>query len=141
MKTAVADAVVPPRLAAARAEAEKHGLGDELAPKTRGQGVVQGLHTAEGVAATAEEEAKKRRAQKRGTLPMFCDHIRVEAAMRRRLDDFEPRIAAIEAKAFSSTDAEFKKLQDQAMALQNEVLMGGGFGGIPIGGGARMVIH
>merc|ERR1719161_686442 len=133
MKTAVTEGVIPPRMAAARAEAAKHGCAIEALVAPGGAlGVVQCLYKAEGAAAAAEEEAKKRAWTARSSLPNLLDHIRCEAAMRSRLDAFEPRLAAIEARLPKATDAEVAAMQDEAMALQNEVFMGGGnFMGMP----------
>ena len=123
LRTIGVNTVVPPRLDEARNRAKSFGYTiKDLAP---GMSAVEYLFQAEGAAEAAESSAKKRAEGKRKSLPNYCDHIRVEAAMRQRLDEFEPRIEAIEARITSlASDNEIEQLHDEAHDLENEIFLG-----------------
>jgi len=140
LRTIGVNTVVPPRLDEARNRAKKFGYTiKDLAP---GMSAVEYLFQAEGAAEAAESSAKKRAEGKRNSLPNYCDHIRVEAAMRQRLDEFEPRIEAIEARITPlASDNEIEMLHDEAHDLENEIFLGqSAANGMPPGLSAQLAL-
>ena len=136
IKVAVVEVVVLSRLRAAVIAAKGHKC--TLVKKPPGMGPVEYLSNCEDAVKAAEEQAKQKANERRRGFGPFCDHIRTEAAMRRRLDEFEPRIQALEAQYTSNiSDAEVERLHHAAMALEEEIFMGMMTmpGGMPGGGG------
>ena len=96
MRKAVMDVVVFPRIKAALETAKK--WKSEVKKKSPQMGRVQYLLQVESAAEVAPTEYKDKAANRRSTLGQFLDHVRVEAGMRGKLDDYEPRVHAIEVQ-------------------------------------------
>lgn len=135
MRTSINGMVVPERLTAARRQAKDHGF--VIRDKPGNMSYLEYLHQAE----EAARAAAKATADRRSGLPNFLDHILVEAAMRRKLDEINPRVQEILLQLKPDTNAAtINRLHDEARALEDEIrfghvfqmLGGAGFG---LGGG------
>ena len=123
IKAAVVEVVVLNRLKLAVVAAK--GYKCTLKKKPPGMGPVEYLFHSEKAVKAAEEKAKQAAIERRRGFPMFCDHIRTEAAMRGRLDEYEPRVQALEDQySATASDAEVERLDEAARSLENEIFMG-----------------
>ena len=102
----VADSQVPHRLAQIRAKLSVKTLPEASM-------ALHALHLAEEYA---------RGSELRNAISMYLDHIRVEAAMRGKLDEYQPRCDAIEGQFEpTTTREEFERLQAEAIAVEREI--------------------
>lgn len=73
------------------------------------------------------KQAHKTAQRLRSDLPRFLDHIRVEAAMRLRLDEFEPRLHAIKVQIHDAPDEDIEALYARARSMEDNILASSGF--------------
>ena len=124
MRSAVVGNVVPARLAKARRTAEEHA--HTIRDKPAKMGALEYLQTAEEAAEAAVEATRKKKLSRKNDLGGFADHVLVEAAMRGKLQIYEPRIEAIQRQADETEDPdECERLFKEVQAIENEILFGG----------------
>lgn len=88
---------------------------------------VEYLFRVESAASESVKQAHKTAQRLRSDLPRFLDHIRVEAAMRLRLDEFEPRLHAIKVQIHDAPDEDIEALYARARSMEDNILASSGF--------------
>ena len=110
----VVNGLLPARLEKARAQL--HASTSRRPPETSTE--LHALHLTELMADTQHIRAN---------LGIYLDHIRVEAAMRGKLDEYERRCTAIEEQFAPTTPMQtFERLQAEATAMERDLHTGPG---------------
>ena len=137
LRKVVHNAIIPPRVEAANAKAKKYGT-QGIKEKPAEMSMPEYAFKVEEAADVAEKHHKDKIKRMKSEFGRFMDHLRVEAEMRRRGADFEPRIEELEQRMRGCTaDEDVQSTYDEGRELENEIrfgmLMNGGMpGGGPI---------